>query len=424
MIEKELKSHDDVIPTRYLWLLVTMFLSLGCVYWMKGLRTLLFTPAGGADLLRRWTESRYILQGKDPMQITTGLISPDPMLGLPDAPNYPPWSFLFSLLFTWPDLSIVRWYYALLQIALIGALLLIIWRLIDCVGQEGRVRVGRMEKVLLLSAIFAIGAICTNTGTGNYALLIATLLAASLLYLIVAPQHSWRSDLVMSLLLALAMLKPNITVPFAFSFIFLRRWHVLVLTSLWVALASVVIWRIVNVDPVTMLVEMLQMGQAQQEVPESFTYWMGKVVPTKGITAITAIVVLCCTLPMIAWASQRDLLLTFSIAAIAGRLWAYHRTYDDIMLLFPLLLLGILGFGRPVNGYSRLLFFLFGMTLWIPASFLTKFELLKPLFLAFWFCCVFVIYRITKGRIEDTSLTKPQVIPATVSGATGNSSRL
>jgi hypothetical protein len=54
-----------------------------------------------------------------------------------------------------------------------------------------------------------------------------------------------------------------------------------------------------------------------------------------------------------------------AVAATIGQLCTYHRRYDQVNLLFPLVALGLLAFRRP-GRTTWLAFALFGASLWLP----------------------------------------------------------
>jgi hypothetical protein len=64
------------------------------------------------------------------------------------------------------------------------------------------------------------------------------------------------------------------------------------------------------------------------------------------------------------WRDSSTLTL-FAIAATTGRLWGYHRPYDDVMLVFLLVPLGKLALtDRSIS--TVLAFCLVGLSLWMP----------------------------------------------------------
>jgi hypothetical protein len=60
-----------------------------------------------------------------------------------------------------------------------------------------------------------------------------------------------------------------------------------------------------------------------------------------------------------------SLLTLFAIAAVIGRVFTYHRSYDNVMLVFLLLAVLQLAFSNP-HWFNILIAALVGLTLWLP----------------------------------------------------------
>ena len=66
--------------------------------------------------------------------------------------------------------------------------------------------------------------------------------------------------------------------------------------------------------------------------------------------------------------STNDLLATFAIASVAGRLWTYHKNYDNVMLVFLLVALARTAWQRDRSTVARWMFWVVGISLWTPSS--------------------------------------------------------
>ena len=71
---------------------------------------------------------------------------------------------------------------------------------------------------------------------------------------------------------------------------------------------------------------------------------------------------------MILWPG-RSLGPAFAVAAVAGRLWTYHKNYDNVMLAFLLVPLAVFAIQRRAALVAVAGFLAMGLTLWIPARF-------------------------------------------------------
>jgi hypothetical protein len=88
----------------------------------------------------------------------------------------------------------------------------------------------------------------------------------------------------------------------------------------------------------------------------------------KVVTPLLAAIVLVPTVALL-WAGRhRPLLDLFAIAAVAGQLWTYHKSYDNVMLVFLLVALGARALRNPADVLAGFSFLLVGASLWLPAS--------------------------------------------------------
>ena len=58
--------------------------------------------------------------------------------------------------------------------------------------------------------------------------------------------------------------------------------------------------------------------------------------------------------------------MVFAIATVWARLWTYHKSYDDVMLVFVMIPLGVLAFARPSSRRAMAAFAAMGVLAWIP----------------------------------------------------------
>jgi hypothetical protein len=79
----------------------------------------------------------------------------------------------------------------------------------------------------------------------------------------------------------------------------------------------------------------------------------------------------------------------FAIAAVAARFWSYHRTYDNLIVVFLLLALGSLAWSRN-KAVLWAAFLLAGLSLWAPAQF-TDHESFQLLQMLAWPACLAVL---------------------------------
>jgi hypothetical protein len=78
-----------------------------------------------------------------------------------------------------------------------------------------------------------------------------------------------------------------------------------------------------------------------------------------------ALVVLPVAAIVLAWGRKLPILTLFGLAAGFGRLWTYHRVYDNVMLVFLLVGLADLSLRSKLRSAGVAWVFV-GLTLWIP----------------------------------------------------------
>jgi hypothetical protein len=325
---------------------------LGVVYVGEGLFRACFGPLP-QDLARRWLEGSYLARGINGLDVYEGVRAPEPDLGPMHPGGYPPWATALGLLVVPPlPQALVRWYFAVLNV---GALALIVRY-----AYRTGLRHGRGGARLLAASVLAIASNAVVLRHGQYGILVNAFLALML--------HALESGRLSraGIWLGLAALKPQSSGPFALIFLRHGRTRALVSAALLggVATAFASLWT--GRSPIALLGQVF--GQAAQ--------WEGgdsgllRLLLEAGIAREAAI-------PLLAVVSlvaggvllhryrHASLPIQVGIMAVVGRLWAYHRRYDDMLLLFLLLPLGQAALARPTHS-NWSLFFAVGLTLWLP----------------------------------------------------------
>ena len=236
----------------------------------------------------------------------------------------------------------------------LGLALLFFWARSEVKG--GQPPMGLAVGFVTLAAAPWVSAIIV----GNHPLLVVPLLAMS--YWLLKNGQDWAAGI----LLGMALLKPSLAGPFFLVFLLRRSWSGVTACVAYVVFASLVTWRLTATDPLEMLGQMF--AASKQFVDQGYgpaQYLMQAGMPTQAATVSTAIsfTVLGCWALFLA--RHGTLLAQFSLAAITARLWAYHQSYDDAVVLFALVF-----FARETLGsHLRIAitgFLLSTITLWMP----------------------------------------------------------
>jgi hypothetical protein len=363
-------TRSDSQTTRgFLGILCVVLGIVSFIYWAKGMMYLAVRSATPNDLRLRWVDERYVFAGRNPYDTffvtNPNIRSPGPMwnprptsplpgIGPPLNAGYPPWAFFAGAIFYWPNWPAVRWYFAIINLLAGGLIFAWAYGL-------GRSH-GKLAALALALGCTACSAEATTLGLGQYGIVITALLAASL-WLCVRRRGAGSG-----LMLGLALAKPIIAGPFCVPMLFRREWKVIGLLAAYLVVADAVIWAVTKTNPVEMLLQMLRAGQGYMtDAYGPMNALIGMGMSQQHALAVTAVVVFSIgAILMWRWV-EAPLLVHFAIASVAGRLWTYHKLYDNVMLVFLLVAAGELAF-RSRRPACFAVFLLIGLTLWAPGK--------------------------------------------------------
>jgi hypothetical protein len=340
------------LPPRWLTLLAAVFLLLlGLSYHVKGHYLLVYGEhrSDAIDLRQKWTEQQYFLQRQNPFDVwirygplTKTRTEPfhhptrndtiDPRLGLRD-PAHPPFGFVSALPFFWPDWPAVRLWWSALNLVATLVILAYAFHIGSRYGPE----VG----FLFAAAVLAIGGAATTLEVGQYGLVVMAFLAGAAW---AGERETTGRQILMGLLIGIALVKITITVPFVAALMVgavavHRRWIAFATMIVYCLIGSLIAWVVVSTNPLEMLIQLKAMGAY---LAEGGTLGIAHGLASLGfspdaINLISMTVVMIPALAIMWMLRARPLLELFAIAAVAGRLWTYHRSYDDVMLIFLIL---------------------------------------------------------------------------------------
>lgn len=351
-----------------IWALVAALLLGAVLYQAKGV-ALLFKPEGGVDVRLRWQEQRYVMAGRNPYDVTYAVLgvgrAPSdpgrnaeaiPEVGIPDSGGYPPWAFFVGHLMFWPPWPEVKGYF--LGVSWLLTAVTAIWAY-RAVRPSA---LGREAGWLGVASVLAISGYSTCTHVGQYGAVVVGLLALS------AWALSRRWDTAAGVLMGVALLKPTIAGPFVLVLLVMGRWRALGACIAYGALATGVVWWLTSTDPLEMLLQMLSAGSEYVEDSQGLIgFLVGLGLTAKQVTPVLAIGILVPGFAVLVWFRNRPVIELFAVASVVGRLWAYHKAYDNMMLAFLLVALARVAVAsrRPLAVAG---FLACGATAWAPAS--------------------------------------------------------
>lgn len=309
------ERRDRVLPAVIAVMAVAAAVWLAYEFWR-----LLFQPPpmGAIDLRHRHTA----LHG----WFARELVYTRPSVLDPPATHVLLWPLL-----GWNDLAAARWVWALTSAAALAWTSALTVRYTRAASGPEQA----MAALLPLSA-YAFGA---TIGNGQLGVLLLPLLIAGCVRLR-ATQHTWRQDLLTAALLLGALVKPNLSVPFAWIVLFVSR----SLRPPLIAAAAYAVLTAIGAafqpaDPATLLRQTLANASAigARAVPGNVAnlhVWLGLF----GLEALAFPIWALAIGALGAWVyrhRQADVWLLLGVTAYATLLVTYHRWYDDVLLLLP-----------------------------------------------------------------------------------------
>ncbi len=335
---------DGRIARRLKLLLVACLAALSIAYLGKGFLFGAFLD--GSDAWRRWLEERFVLGGQVPNPRAAAMFMRKGVV-------YPPWSYFSGALLFWPPWPQARAWYAIVNFACLA------W-IIKFVAGYARDQ-SKLDRLLVVLSVTAIGAICTTLGVANYGVIVVALLVGAY-----QAQQAGRPVL-SGLLMGVAILKPQLAGPFLLVALVRGRFRALAAAAIYLVVASTAIWAISGTDPVRML---LQSERWAAVFADSSAGTLAVVlelgVPYRQAAPLTAILCLAVFTPALWYYRERSLMLLFAIAAVTSRLWTYNLNTSNLILVFLLLALWRLWIEtRDMRAGG--LFIAVGASLWVPA---------------------------------------------------------
>ncbi|MGB6302059.1 MAG: glycosyltransferase family 87 protein [Rivularia sp. (in: cyanobacteria)] len=348
-LKKTIFKRDNILLLSSIILII-----LTLSYFSTGFYDLTINQNTAVDLFSRWQEQQYIYRGLYPYDAMKGSPNVIPEIGTINSGGYPPWAFFTGFIF-FPPISweLTRFYHLILNVLSILVLAVFVYQIAFPYGKP--------KALFTLTACLALSSHKSTLAMGQYGIIINALLII-MFWLIQRNKNVWAG-----LIFAVAMVKPNISAPYFLVLVIQKRIKAIVAFSLYIVFGSINIWIITKLTPIYMLDKIF--GQSKYFAdkgysaigfvtalgfdPKQATVFIGII----GILAIAILVYLC---------RYYSLLNLFAICCVIGRVFVYHRHYDNLMLVFLLLAITKITFERE-NKLNILFLSLVALSLWVPA---------------------------------------------------------
>ncbi|PSF37633.1 hypothetical protein C7H19_08750 [Aphanothece hegewaldii CCALA 016] len=360
---------------KVLWFFSFLLMGLSIVYLIKGFYHLIFVNdiESAKDLLARWLEQQYIYRGQYPYYARPGTPNVIKELGPVLSGGYPPWAFFTGFIFfpnfSWP---VTRIYFAFLNV--ISLIVLAVFSYSITAPKN------KAQAFFSVASSLAISTACTTLKVGQYGLIINALLIGAF-WLYQNKKYIWTG-----LFLGLALAKPNISAFYFLIFLARRQFKVIVMFFSFIIVEIFLILFITRMQPVNIFnnfiqqlnyfvlkgTSLLNLLSFNQNIPPNLLVFL-----LGGVSFISLL--------MVFYLFRNVSLLTlFAISCLIARLVTYHRTYDDVMLVFLLLAFLKITYRNPQTT-TIVIFIVLGLSLWLPAG-------MTPLLYPYWTIFQFIIW--------------------------------
>jgi hypothetical protein len=332
-------------------LLILVLAVLSAIYIRHG-ALLLVEPnsrSQAMDLQTNWRELHVIAHRGSPYAPPA----------VPFASPYPPYAFLVNGLFYWPTWPAAKFYFC--GIILACVLLCATW------AWQSDPSADLAQRWLLFFAVVGCNVVSTILGLGQNTTIYVVALVACLL-LIQKDQQ-----ILAGIALAIAASKINIAGPFFLPLLFAKKWKALAAAIVYMLVGWALVCWWIHASPVAVFHTWVTAAQRNVGYGYDFSLLLKPLgLPPPLLTKVTALIVFAAAAVVLyakrgaSWQGQ------FAIASVAGRLWAYHRLYDNFMLIFLVVTLLSLWFSRRLSALALAVTAGICVVFWIPPRMIDK----------------------------------------------------
>lgn len=280
------------------------------------------------DFKLRWQECAYVLKGVNPFDSISGLIVIDSIGKIDEVAGTVPWAYLLGngLVAGFLDYPAAELYFRVMFILSAFICFGLLWK-------------KYYDKTPIMTAalfsFWSLWAIARSWILGNYGAVCCFLIIISILIY----KRNWQSKIIASILLAIAMCKPQIAGLFALTYLMIGEYAIVLIA----ALIDIFSWGIVailtNTNPLNLLIQILYQGTGYNNITINdgiFTILRNFGISATVILALSAI--LGCALCLYAVYQIKkhqigDSIILFAPAAVLSCIWFYHHPYDNQVLI-------------------------------------------------------------------------------------------
>ncbi|MCI0627900.1 MAG: DUF2029 domain-containing protein [Acidobacteria bacterium] len=246
--------------------------------------------------------------------------------------NYPPASYALLWPFLgWLPVPLARWLWAATTVVMLG------W-FVSLLLRESTARTP-LERTFV--ALLPLSTYATSSAIGNGQLIVYILPALIAGLTLLRRQGGWHQDMLGAVLFVVALVSPTIVSPFFWVLLFVPgRMRPAMLVVLSYGLLTLFATWFQKAPPLSVIGDWLEHGR-QLAVAEGWGYanlhsWLAAF----GLQAwnLPASLLVLGALGVWVYRHRRiDLWLLLAVSAVVARIWTYHRLYNDLLILFPMI---------------------------------------------------------------------------------------
>ena len=248
--------------------------------------------------------------------------------------DYPPASLVMLWPFMgWLSVMSARWLWAATSVA---ALAVMIFFAVRISGAKEN-----WERWFAASLLLSLSGTAVTIGNGQLILHILPALLAAVLILN-RERNTWGDDLLVAGLLTWSMVKPSVTAPFLWVFLFgWNRWRPVLLSLIMYSFLTLLA-ACFREEGLPALLEMFLRNASMTVLESAGTRNIHALMTDLGWTEWISLASILIFAGFGVWAfcyRYADRWVLVAVAALVARMWTYHRVYDDVLILMPELVL-------------------------------------------------------------------------------------
>jgi hypothetical protein len=314
-------SENSATSLRASFSAVLLLLAIGYI----GIGYFQYFKSNVPDGRMRWQESAYLLRGINPFDVIQNKIEPIPEIGYPGkVGGTMPWAYILSnvVLPGFLPWNIVFWYAIVVYSGFLALMIFVVRKYAKEIFEDNTL------VLTALGAVLAQYAWLTGILHGNHSLAVCPCL------IVVSLMDSKKHPFVAGMLLAMAMIKPQVAALFFLPFLVERQWKPIITAGAVLLVSWIAAALLAKTGPLTMLSDIFVQGTGYATTSRHVYYGLFDplvlffdVLPKYLMLAEMPFFV-AVTAYLLHKFKKAPRCVWFSIPAVFSTMWMYNHTYD------------------------------------------------------------------------------------------------